>query len=139
MATVSLPFSLVKASLHLLADHKRRNFIEACKNPAYAQNELKKKILSNSIFPFPDQPTDYKTYTGKTLTHEKVKFYETTSGSTGAKKQIPYTKSLLSSFQNMFLLWAHDLLFHSGLNLKSGKLVGKDKFGNLYFEVLRFL
>lgn len=121
MATVSLPFALVKISLHLLADHKRREFIEACKNPAYAQSELKKKILANAIIPFPDGPTDYKSYDGKNLTHEKVKFFETTSGSTGAKKQIPYTKSLLNAFQNMFLLWAHDLVFHSGLRLKSGK------------------
>lgn len=118
---MSLPFVLVKIALRLLADHKRRDFIEACKNPAFAQSELKKQILANAIIPFPEGFTEYKTYEGKKLTHEPVKFYEMTSGSTGAKKQIPYTKSLLKSFQNMFLLWAHDLVFHSGLHLESGK------------------
>lgn len=69
----------------------------------------------------PDTPTDYYYYRDKAdLTREEVKFYEQTSGSTGNKKSIPYTKGLLKSFENMFLLWVHDLVFHSNLELKSG-------------------
>jgi hypothetical protein len=119
---VSLPFQLVKLGLSIKAQLKRQAFIEACKNPAYAQQALKDKILANAQIPFPDGPTTYQDYADiLSLTKEPVRFYETTSGSTGTKKKIPYTKSLLKSFENMFLLWAHDLVFHSGLNLKSGK------------------
>ncbi|MDJ0845029.1 GH3 family domain-containing protein [Crocosphaera sp.] len=44
------------------------------------------------------------------LTPEKIHFWESTSGSTGAKKNIPYTTSLLGSFSNMFCIWAYDLI-----------------------------
>ena len=44
------------------------------------------------------------------LTHQAPLFYELTSGSSGAKKRIPYTRPLLSSFTQMFLCWAHDIL-----------------------------
>lgn len=119
---VSLPFRLVKSVLHLLADRKRKSFIEACKNPASAQKLVKHRILSNSTIPFPGSPVDYFYYKDKRiLTKEAVSFYESTSGSTGSKKLIPYTPSQLKSFQEMFLLWSHDLVFHSGLSLTSGK------------------
>lgn len=111
---VSIPFQLVKATLALLATIKRKEFIDACKNPAFAQDRLKEKLGH-----LPDRPTTYQDY--KDLKTPEVIFYETTSGSTGTKKKIPYTKGLLRSFENMFLLWAHDLVFHSGLGLKSGK------------------
>lgn len=115
---VNLPFFFVKKALSLLADKKRKDFIEACKNPELAQRNLKAKLNSS----FPDFITTYSDYAGKmNLTAEKVVFTETTSGSTGTKKEIPYTKSLLKSFENMFLLWAHDLVFHSGLRFGSGK------------------
>lgn len=111
---MSIPFLLVKTSLALLATIKRKEFIDACKNPAYAQARLKEKLGT-----LPDRPTSYQDY--ENLKFPDVIFYETTSGSTGTKKKIPYTKALLKSFENMFLLWAHDLVFHSGLGLKSGK------------------
>jgi hypothetical protein len=44
------------------------------------------------------------------LTHQPPLFYELTSGSSGAKKRIPYTRPLLQSFTHMFLCWAHDIL-----------------------------
>lgn len=119
---VSLSFLLVKASLALMANLKRQRFIEACKNPALTQIDLKAKILAESNIPFPNAPTTYQDYENRQeLTKLPVRFYETTSGSTGSKKKIPYTKALLNSFENMFLLWAHDLVFHSGLNFQSGK------------------
>lgn len=120
---MSLPFALVKSVVQLLGSRKRRKFIKACQNPFETQMRLKAKILANSRIPFPDRPTTYHDYQEglSSLTQEPVKFYETTSGSTGTKKRIPYTKSLLSAFENLFILWAHDLIFHSQLNLKSGK------------------
>jgi hypothetical protein len=54
-----------------------------------------------------------------------VLFYEKTSGSTGAAKYIPYTKSLRASFTRMFLIWAHDVVSH-------GPGIGR---GKLYFSV----
>lgn len=119
---VSLPFYIVKQTLKLLAGSKRESFIEACKNPEKIQQELKEKIIRNSNIPYPKEVKTYLDYAGnKNLTKEKILFFETTSGSTGKKKEIPYTKSLLKSFENMFLLWAHDLVFHSGLEFKTGK------------------
>jgi hypothetical protein len=55
------------------------------------------------------------------LTSESILFYEKTSGSRGAAKLIPYTKSLLSSFNEMFCLWTHDLILH-GANFSTGKI-----------------
>ncbi|MBW4618305.1 MAG: GH3 auxin-responsive promoter family protein [Cyanosarcina radialis HA8281-LM2] len=55
------------------------------------------------------------------LTSEKTIFYEKTSGSRGAAKSIPYTKSLRSSFNYMFCLWAHDLITN-GLPFSTGKI-----------------
>lgn len=44
---------------------------------------------------------------GSLLTPEPILFYEKTSGSRGPAKLIPYTKSLRSSFNYMFCVWAH--------------------------------
>lgn len=55
------------------------------------------------------------------LTPEPILFYEKTSGSSGAVKWIPYTRSLRKSFNQMFCVWAHDLIQH-GPKLSTGKL-----------------
>ncbi|MBD0264096.1 MAG: GH3 auxin-responsive promoter family protein, partial [Tolypothrix sp. Co-bin9] len=55
------------------------------------------------------------------LTSDNILFYERTSGSRGAAKLIPYTKSLLSSFNQMFCVWAHDLIVH-GAKFSTGKI-----------------
>lgn len=47
-------------------------------------------------------------------------FHERTSGSSGACKDIPYTRALRTSFVRMFLLWAHDTL-DNGPRLRSGR------------------
>ena len=44
------------------------------------------------------------------LTPEPVLFYESTSGSSGPRKQILYTRSLRRAFNHLFCLWAHDLI-----------------------------
>lgn len=48
-------------------------------------------------------------------------FEESTSGSSGAAKRIPYTAPLREAFTHLFLVWAHDLIVH-GPGLRSGKL-----------------
>ncbi|MBD2194977.1 MULTISPECIES: GH3 family domain-containing protein [Calothrix] len=55
------------------------------------------------------------------LTPEPILFYEKTSGSTGAIKWIPYTQSLRRSFNQMFCVWAHDLIVH-GPKFSTGKI-----------------
>ncbi|GET38178.1 GH3 family domain-containing protein [Microseira wollei] len=55
------------------------------------------------------------------LTPEPILFYEKTSGSSGAVKWIPYTRSLRKSFNQMFCVWAHDLI-KNGPKFSTGKL-----------------
>ncbi|WP_392532357.1 GH3 auxin-responsive promoter family protein [Nostoc sp. C117] len=55
------------------------------------------------------------------LTPEPILFYEKTSGSSGAVKWIPYTQSLRRSFNQMFCVWAHDLIIH-GPKFSTGKI-----------------
>jgi hypothetical protein len=52
-------------------------------------------------------------------------FYERTSGSTGAQKDIPYSRGLLKSFGLMFVLWARDLY---------GAIEGIGR-GRIYFSI----
>jgi hypothetical protein len=55
------------------------------------------------------------------LTPETILFYEKTSGSSGAVKWIPYTQSLRRSFNQMFCVWAHDLI-NNGPEFSTGKI-----------------
>ncbi|MEP0808197.1 GH3 auxin-responsive promoter family protein [Trichocoleus sp. ST-U2] len=55
------------------------------------------------------------------LTPESILFYEKTSGSSGSAKSIPYTKSLRATFNQMFCVWAHDLIQH-GPGFSTGKI-----------------
>lgn len=52
---------------------------------------------------------------------EPVLFYELTSGSNGAAKPIPYTRSLKDSFNRMFAVWLYDLLAR-GPRFETGRL-----------------
>ncbi len=54
------------------------------------------------------------------LVPDPVLMYEETSGSSGPRKLVPYTRSLLSSFDAMFRIWVGDLLAR-GPGLISGK------------------
>jgi hypothetical protein len=58
---------------------------------------------------------------GKVLVSEPVHFYEKTSGSSGAAKLIPYTRSLKASFNRVFLIWLSDLLTN-GPRFRRGKV-----------------
>ncbi len=46
----------------------------------------------------------------KVLTKNPIQFFELTSGSQGAKKTIPYTRDLRSSFATCFKVWGYDCL-----------------------------
>lgn len=54
------------------------------------------------------------------ITNEKIHYWQQTSGSSGAIKQIPYTHGLLTAFTSMFAVWAYDLLHH-GPDFRTGK------------------
>jgi hypothetical protein len=68
-----------------------------------------------------DRPLSLQSIHHSHLTKEAVVCYERTSGSSGAVKWIPYTRSLLSSFNLMFCYWAWDLITH-GPRLQTGRL-----------------
>ncbi len=121
MSGVNKRLVIIKFFLKIFVNNKRDTFIEACKNPRASQDRVKEEILSLSKFSLPQMPVDYNFYKNKETTYKRIRFFETTSGSTGNKKLIPYTSELLSSFQNMFLLWIHDLIFHSNIHFESGK------------------
>ncbi|HEY9678494.1 MAG TPA: GH3 auxin-responsive promoter family protein [Drouetiella sp.] len=55
------------------------------------------------------------------ISPDRIVHVETTSGSTSARKRIPYTNSLISTFSNMFAIWAYDLL-STQLQLRTGKI-----------------
>lgn len=55
------------------------------------------------------------------LTPEPILFSEKTSGSRGAAKHIPYTRSLRQSFSHLFCIWAQDLIQH-GPGFSTGKV-----------------
>ncbi len=119
---MNLFFSTVKIILFFLASNKRKAFIEACKDPQKAQEELKSKILQELNCDYPNTPMSYADYaTSLHLNPKNISFFEFTSGSSGIKKSIPYTRGLLKSFQNMFTLWVHDVIFFSGVKLCTGK------------------
>jgi len=55
------------------------------------------------------------------LTADAPVVYEATSGSTGRRKLVPYTRAMLQTFSDWFLLWSDDLL-GSGPGLNTGKI-----------------
>src|SRR5205823_5797707 len=58
---------------------------------------------------------------GPVVTPEPPLVYEQTSGSSGRQKLIPYTRSLLASFNACFVIWAYDLLAR-GPRFETGRL-----------------
>lgn len=79
---------MLNAAFRLVS--RRRAFERALDDPRAAQNKLRRR-----------KPR-----------REPVLFHETTSGTTGAPKSVPYTPSLVAGFTRMFLLWADDVLRH---------------------------
>jgi hypothetical protein len=120
-----------------------RSFHKALQNPKLTQSQVQRSIFDRfkqsdygkhlgiqSIEDWQQIPIvtyddlrlwiDQASSTSK-LTPEPILFHERTSGSRGAAKWIPYTKSLRRSFSQMFCVWAHDLLTH-GPQFATGKV-----------------
>ena len=58
---------------------------------------------------------------GTVISPTRVRVYEKTSGSSGAKKYIPYTQGLLRSFHTLVFVWLHDLM-RNGPGFRTGKV-----------------
>jgi len=119
---VRLGLWLTRILVHILASKTRTDFSKSLDNPRLAQDKVLKEILKLSgQDKLPESATLYCDYpVDQSWTAEAVKFYEVTSGSSETKKRIPYTSSLLKSFQALFIIWVDDVLTH--YPLKSGKL-----------------
>jgi hypothetical protein len=119
---VKLNLKIARFIIHILAWKARANFNVALDKPKQAQEKLLIEILKLSgKEKLPNVPTQFCDYpSDQSWTSESIKFYETTSGNSQKRKLIPYTPSLLKSFQSLFLIWVDDILTHQ--NLESGKL-----------------
>jgi hypothetical protein len=84
--------------------------------PIVTYDELRPWILGD-----PGSPQFAQSQNRSLLTPERILNYEQTSGSEGAAKLIPYTKSLRRAFNQMFCVWAYDLI-RSGPRFATGKL-----------------
>lgn len=105
-----------------------RSFERSLKNPAKAQAKALRKIQRRLNF----RPASLQEFRlkyqitgeeqlvsiGDRLRGINIVDCETTSGSSGKPKNIPYTKSLLGDFQHMFRLWAWDIVVN--VPLQSG-------------------
>ncbi len=138
---------IIRTFLRLILSRSSKRFEKALESPIESQEKTFKKIMTlynsssyglglgkvanydeySKIVPI----INYDSIADKILSMKQtndnyfspgpVIFYEPTSGSSGAKKLIPYTWALKSCFSNMFSLWARDLLVN-GPKLKYGKL-----------------
>ncbi|PAX46609.1 GH3 family domain-containing protein, partial [Brunnivagina elsteri] len=121
-----------------------KRFLLSLENPQLAQSKIKKQIFNNFIYSEYGKKLGIKSIEEwkqipiikyhdiknlisekprqiSALTPEKILFYEKTSGSRAAAKLIPYTKSLRHSFNQMFCVWANDLITN-GCKFSTGKM-----------------
>jgi hypothetical protein len=77
--------------------------------------------LGQRDLPNPEEKNNPKSKMVSLLTPEPILFYERTSGTSGKAKYIPYTRSLRRSFNQMFCVWAHDLI-SQGPRFATGKI-----------------
>lgn len=116
--------TMATASLRLLSLGARRRFEATLRDPAGASAFAAERLLGLAGRPtFPSEPTDATFWMTQRIPSacERTLFFETTSGTSGAKKRIPYTTSQLRGFRRMFLLWADDLLRNAPVPLESGR------------------
>ena len=135
---------IIKSFANLLFPTSYR-FHQALKNPQLTQQKVQQDIVNRlikseygeflGVYSLDDwhripiiEYDDIKKWISKQhtnnnplLTAESVLFYEKTSGSRGRAKLIPYTKSLRRSFNQMFCVWAHDLIVR-GPKFSTGKI-----------------
>ncbi|MGD1863499.1 MAG: GH3 auxin-responsive promoter family protein [Phormidesmis sp.] len=137
--------SVIKAFGQLLAPTSKR-FYKALENPQQAQQAVQQRLVKRlknceygqkyqidtiedwhrlPIVTYEDlhpwiPPVGQLVTQRSSLTPEPILFYEPTSGSSGPRKQIPYTRSLRRSFNYLFGIWAHDLIVN-GSGFTTGK------------------
>jgi hypothetical protein len=95
-------FPFTKNIFDLLSRRKVHFFEESLKRP----EQIQRKLLAD--------------WNAKQTYLEKIECFEFTSGSSGPKKKIGYTRSLQKSFSNMFQLWCADILNNAPVALKTG-------------------
>lgn len=123
----------------ILSTGTYHRFQQALQDPLAAQNAVLNRIVSDlqqttygKRFSLPKNATyeafcqhipivEYETIspwiaqtkiTNTVLTKNPIQFYETTSGSQGAKKNIPYNQDLRQNFAHCFKIWGYDCLQH---------------------------
>ncbi len=119
-------------------------FDRALQNPQVVQAKVQQQLVDRLIQSEYGQSLDVKSYADwdqlpivtyddlpsfDQLTSEPILFYERTSGSRGAVKRIPYTKSLRRSFSQMFCVWAYDLIQHVPFTTGKGYFCVSPKLG----------
>lgn len=121
MAAINWMLAATKPILRIAASKAHRRMKEALETPEAAQKHLKeewtrKLNLDLTGRDFFSDPLIEK----KQFSSEAVDFWETTSGSSGPKKYIPYTSSLRQIFNEMAILWLRDLVLESGIRWQTG-------------------
>lgn len=118
---MTLPFRIVSSALHARGKGAHRELAEALENPRPAQEKLLAEILKRTGRVSLGGVRSWNE-PGLVETRERVIFHERTSGSSAKAKEIPYTKSLLRSFEKMFLIWSADVLENAPVKFETGKL-----------------
>ncbi|MBC7894923.1 MAG: GH3 auxin-responsive promoter family protein [Cytophagaceae bacterium] len=137
---MTLAVALANQGYRAFALPATRRFERALRDPAPAQRATLSRILEEnatstfgrahgfarirSVAEFRESvpPRDYNAYAGDVdriaagtpgvLTQDPVRFFEPTSGSSGASKLVPYTTGLLREFSAATVPWISDLLQH---------------------------
>jgi hypothetical protein len=118
---MSLRLYIAKSFVFFISFSKLRKFKKSLLNPELAQENVLKEILRLAGKDgLPEQVNQNLNNSDGYMFSEPALFYQTTSGSSGIKKQVPYNASLLKSFENMFVIWIADVL--KNVNFKKAKL-----------------
>ena len=114
-----LRFHLHKNNFQNIQNERLLKLLNKNKNTVYGEKYNFGEIKSISDFRKNIPLTDYEDYSefieqiksgqNNILTSEKIKMLEPTSGSSGAKKYIPYNKGLKAEFQAGIEVWLFDL------------------------------
>lgn len=114
-----LKFVLLKNNFQNIQNKKLLNLIKRNKNTLYGKKYNFEKIKSVNEFQNQIPISEYEDYSdyiekikhleSNVLTSDRVRILEPTSGSSGAKKYIPYNEFLRREFQSGIKVWIFDL------------------------------
>ena len=144
----AMKVSIILFILKSITSFSRWRFLRTLSNPRKVQEQTLKKILAyyqgtqfgkelalttdKQYSHFKNIPIhnyeDLKVYFDQEFEHFSKRIlkempicWELTSGSSGVKKKIPYTKEIFNCFQDLVLIWLSDLLAN-GPQYKGGKI-----------------